>query len=339
MADYSEFPTTPTAWQERQARDWETVTPLATEDPGRRAGAVDLGALIPGLFFIVLAIIADDRRGPAVRLLADGGLVWLVLIGAGVALLVSELRRARRRRADRRQGAETRARGATAPRALRVPRRRNRGDPRGASCRRAPRSCSLLAGAPALAGCAERGAGSAARRRHRRVGAGRGRRRTARPLPLPAGAAATLTVAGGRARAAASFCNHYSGTYRLDGDALVVRRPRRHRDGLRARRDGRRERLPGRARRRRTPRRSTAPTCVLTGDGVELRFTPVPPVPDSAARRAPAGCWRPSSTARPRPRRSASRPSCCSSPTARVDGVHRLPAIDRHVAASRTARW
>ena len=32
MADYSEFPTTPTGWQERQARDWQTITPLSTED-------------------------------------------------------------------------------------------------------------------------------------------------------------------------------------------------------------------------------------------------------------------------------------------------------------------
>jgi hypothetical protein len=31
-------------------------------------------------------------------LVTDGGLLWLVLIGGGVALLVSELRRARRRR-------------------------------------------------------------------------------------------------------------------------------------------------------------------------------------------------------------------------------------------------
>ena len=32
MADYSEFPTTPTAWQERQLEDWQTVLPLSTED-------------------------------------------------------------------------------------------------------------------------------------------------------------------------------------------------------------------------------------------------------------------------------------------------------------------
>ena len=39
MADYSEFPTTPTGWQERQSQEWQTVTPLSTEDvapPKRR---------------------------------------------------------------------------------------------------------------------------------------------------------------------------------------------------------------------------------------------------------------------------------------------------------------
>ena len=33
-----------------------------------------------------------------VRLFEDGGFLWVVLIGAGVALLVTELRKARRRR-------------------------------------------------------------------------------------------------------------------------------------------------------------------------------------------------------------------------------------------------
>ena len=32
MADYSEFPTTPTGWQETAGAEWETVTPLTTED-------------------------------------------------------------------------------------------------------------------------------------------------------------------------------------------------------------------------------------------------------------------------------------------------------------------
>ena len=51
MADYSEFPTTPTAWQE--------ITALETEDappPATRRRAVDWVALIPGLLFVALAI-------------------------------------------------------------------------------------------------------------------------------------------------------------------------------------------------------------------------------------------------------------------------------------------
>ena len=50
MADYSEFPTTPTAWQEQQVRDWQTVMPLATEDPEPPAPARPTWARsIPGL--------------------------------------------------------------------------------------------------------------------------------------------------------------------------------------------------------------------------------------------------------------------------------------------------
>jgi hypothetical protein len=91
VADYSEFPTTPTAWQE--------VTPLETEDgaPPRRR-PVDLGALIPGLFFIVLSIVLMAGVDLPLGLWKDGGLVWVLLIGGGIALLISELRKARRRR-------------------------------------------------------------------------------------------------------------------------------------------------------------------------------------------------------------------------------------------------
>jgi hypothetical protein len=98
VPDYSEFPTTPTAWQEQQIRDWETVTPLSTEDPEPPRRKPDRGALIPGLFFVVLAISLMAGVDLPVRLFEDGGFLWVVLIGAGVALLVSELRKARRRR-------------------------------------------------------------------------------------------------------------------------------------------------------------------------------------------------------------------------------------------------
>jgi hypothetical protein len=96
VADYSEFPTTPTAWQEQQ---WQMVAPLAIEDqpqPQPRRRRVDLLALVPGLFFLLLAI--STMAGADLSLgLFDGGLMWLVLIGAGVALLVKELRKARNR--------------------------------------------------------------------------------------------------------------------------------------------------------------------------------------------------------------------------------------------------
>lgn len=99
MADYSEFPTTPTAWQEAQMRDWQTVTPLETEDPEQpRRRSVDRVALVPGVFFIVLAIVLMTGLDLPLGLFSDGGILWLVLIGAGVALLMSELRKARRRR-------------------------------------------------------------------------------------------------------------------------------------------------------------------------------------------------------------------------------------------------
>ncbi len=99
MPDYSEFPTTPTAWQDQHLRDWQVVTPLEIEDPPRpeRRG-VDLTALVPGLFFVVLAVVLMAGAVLPLGLVTDGGLLWLVLIGGGVALLISELRRARRRR-------------------------------------------------------------------------------------------------------------------------------------------------------------------------------------------------------------------------------------------------
>ena len=92
MADYSEFPTTPTAWQE--------ITALETEDappPATRRRAVDWVALIPGLLFVALAITL--MTGIELFLFENGGLVWVVLMGGGVALLVSELRKVRRGKA------------------------------------------------------------------------------------------------------------------------------------------------------------------------------------------------------------------------------------------------
>jgi hypothetical protein len=90
VADYSEFPTTPTAWQEITALETEDTTPV----PRRRP--VDWVALIPGLIFIALAITL--MTGIDLFLFDNGGLVWLALIGGGVTLLVSELRKVRRTR-------------------------------------------------------------------------------------------------------------------------------------------------------------------------------------------------------------------------------------------------
>ena len=98
MADYSEFPTTPTGWQERQAQEWQTVTPLSTEDAPPPQRRVDLGALIPGLVFVVLAVVLMTGVDLPFGLWRGGGFVWVLLVGAGIALLVSELRKARRRR-------------------------------------------------------------------------------------------------------------------------------------------------------------------------------------------------------------------------------------------------
>ena len=95
--DYSEFSTTPTGWQERQLADWQTVTPLETEDADRRTRrSVDVVALVAGAAFVLFAVLGLTDLTFDVGFLADGGVVWLVLIGAGVALLVNELRRARR---------------------------------------------------------------------------------------------------------------------------------------------------------------------------------------------------------------------------------------------------
>lgn len=98
MDDYSEFPTTPTGWQERQAQEWQTVTPLSTEDAPPPTRRVDRVALIPGLVFVVLSIALMTGVDLPFGLWRGGGLFWVVVVGAGIALLASELRRARHRR-------------------------------------------------------------------------------------------------------------------------------------------------------------------------------------------------------------------------------------------------
>ena len=104
MPDYSEFPTTPTAWQEQALRELTAAdtpvlpagaTALLSATPRRRRA--DLTALVPGLFFVLLAVLGLAGAGLPLGVFEDGGVLWVVLIGAGVALLVSEVRRVRRR--------------------------------------------------------------------------------------------------------------------------------------------------------------------------------------------------------------------------------------------------
>ena len=96
MADYSEFPTTPTAWQQQE---WQAVAPLDTEDPAQPPARrkVDAVSLVAGLFFIALAATVMAGVELPLWLFEDGGVVWILVTGAGVALMVKELRKARGR--------------------------------------------------------------------------------------------------------------------------------------------------------------------------------------------------------------------------------------------------
>ena len=95
MPDYSEFPTTPTAWQERA---WQEVQPLETEDPPvPPRPRIDLVALVPGVAFITIAIVLMSGVELPLTIFRDGGVLWVVLVTAGVGLLLRELRRTRHR--------------------------------------------------------------------------------------------------------------------------------------------------------------------------------------------------------------------------------------------------
>lgn len=96
MPDYSEFPTTPTAWQERA---WQEIAPLPSEDPPVRSRPrVDLVALVPGVAFITIAVLVLTGVDVPMTIFRDGGVLWALLIIAGVALLLREVRRSGRRR-------------------------------------------------------------------------------------------------------------------------------------------------------------------------------------------------------------------------------------------------
>ena len=78
----------------QQSPSWQPVSPLDTESPAPDRQRVDVVALVAGIVFVVLAIPLMTG-GELPMALADGGVVWLLLVGGGVALLVSEVRRAR----------------------------------------------------------------------------------------------------------------------------------------------------------------------------------------------------------------------------------------------------
>jgi len=95
VAEYSEFPTTPTAWQENLMPEPEAALPQPPSPPVRQP--VEPTPLIAGLVFILLAVLL--MAGVDVNADWFGhGVAWILLIGAGIALLVNELRKARNRR-------------------------------------------------------------------------------------------------------------------------------------------------------------------------------------------------------------------------------------------------
>jgi hypothetical protein len=98
VADYSEFPTTPTRWHENLLPEPEdTLTPTGSTVAPVRRREVDPISLISGLLFIALAVLLMAGVDVSVDWFGHG-IAWVLLIGAGLALLVNELRRARRRR-------------------------------------------------------------------------------------------------------------------------------------------------------------------------------------------------------------------------------------------------
>ncbi|MEU2347357.1 hypothetical protein [Modestobacter sp. NPDC049651] len=96
MADYSEFPTTPTAWQEQA---WpEPITTPDDLQPQEAPRRLDRVSLVIGVLFSLFAVLVLAGVDLGADWLWGGGLLWLVLLGGGAALLVTELRRSRDRR-------------------------------------------------------------------------------------------------------------------------------------------------------------------------------------------------------------------------------------------------
>lgn len=129
-----------------------------------------------------------------------------------------------------------------------------------------------------LAGCAQRGGGSPASDVLGEWELTDGTSDGA-PLPRPTTGRATLSLEGGQL-GGVSFCNHYGGTYRLDGTALRVDRLGSTEMGcepdVMAAETAYLTALVGVV-----EARVTDEELVLTGDGATLRFSRVPPVPTS----------------------------------------------------------
>ena len=65
-------------------------------DPADGRRDVDYGALVAGVLFILVAVLLMAGVDLDLAWFGDG-IAWVILIGAGVALLVNEWRKARRR--------------------------------------------------------------------------------------------------------------------------------------------------------------------------------------------------------------------------------------------------
>lgn len=75
------------------------TTGSSTASPGDPADGrrdVDSGALVAGVLFILVAVLLMAGVDLDLAWFGDG-IAWVILIGAGVALLVNEWRKARRR--------------------------------------------------------------------------------------------------------------------------------------------------------------------------------------------------------------------------------------------------
>ncbi len=95
MADYSEFPTTPTAWQEHIWPEPITTPEPAPAEPAKRP--VDRVGLVIGVLFSLVAVLVLAGIDLDADWIWGGGLLWAVLLIGGGTLLVTELRRARTR--------------------------------------------------------------------------------------------------------------------------------------------------------------------------------------------------------------------------------------------------